>query len=92
MLTHFLFTTPHRRMQMTSSIISPRAIHNTWSREHMMFGKFIIITHQTVDDAVLYWFTLPLFADCLSWLCRKKHTQELPVVFRQCLASSVDSG
>jgi hypothetical protein len=29
-LTHSLFTTTHRRIELTSNIISPRAIHNTW--------------------------------------------------------------
>jgi hypothetical protein len=28
----------------------------------MMFGKGMNITQQTVDDAVWYWFALPLFA------------------------------
>ena len=28
MLTHSLFTTTHRRTELTSNIISPRAIHN----------------------------------------------------------------
>jgi hypothetical protein len=27
-LTHSFFTTPHRRADLTSNIISPRAIHN----------------------------------------------------------------
>jgi hypothetical protein len=29
-LTHSLFTTPHRRTKLTSNIISPRAIHNNY--------------------------------------------------------------
>jgi hypothetical protein len=29
MLTRSLFTFPHRRMELTSNIISPRAIRNT---------------------------------------------------------------
>jgi hypothetical protein len=28
-LTYFLFADPHRRTELTSNIISPRAIHNT---------------------------------------------------------------
>jgi hypothetical protein len=28
-LTRSLFTTPHRRTELTTNIISPRAIHNT---------------------------------------------------------------
>ena len=31
-----------------------------------MFGKGININQQTVDNAVWYWHTLPLFA-CLHW-------------------------
>jgi hypothetical protein len=39
---------------------------NRCLRKHMMFGKDINITQNTVDHAVRYWYALTLFAG-LHW-------------------------
>lgn len=62
---------------------------DTW----VMSRKSVNITQQIVDnDTLWHWFTLPLFAvHCLSWLCRKKCTKELLVVFWRLLGAFPDS-
>jgi hypothetical protein len=45
------------------------------------------------EDAVWYWFALPLFADHhLLWLCKEKHKEKLAVEVWGLLASSAGLG
>jgi hypothetical protein len=60
-------------------------------RGHVMFGKSVSITQQTVDDA-LAWVHLAFFAELhLSWLCREKHAKEPLKVFWLLHVASADS-
>jgi hypothetical protein len=39
-LTYSLFAAPHRRMEFTSNIINPRAIHNSHGSPHVVAMNF----------------------------------------------------
>jgi hypothetical protein len=59
-------------------------------RGHVMFGKSVSTTQQTVDNALAL-VRLAFFADlCLLWLQRQKHTKELMVVFWLLLVTSAE--
>jgi hypothetical protein len=48
-LTHSLFTTTQRRMELTSNIISPRAIHNNMSQGYVavLFSQELRVSWRT---------------------------------------------